>query len=242
MTGAAEASRASGPSSPSRLSRPPTPKPRPMSRSWARCLPETACLENQSEAWALPNHVEEGGELVSRQEPSLSPAVRDLFAETGLSISPDERPAAPPPVLAGQTPSIPAGERVPGGRGNRHGRRRDLSAGDPSRQFPGSRHAHRRNSPRRRRASGLQRRPAAPSPRLLQAKFMRLLRPWRMLRLSNGATNTAAAKAAARRRCAAVGDAAAAAGRRPAALARRGPLLCLSGPAAWLSPRPDRQQ
>ncbi len=60
-------------------------------------------LENQSEAWALPNHIEEG-ELVSRQEPSLSPAVRDLFAETGLSISPDERPAAPPPILAARRP------------------------------------------------------------------------------------------------------------------------------------------
>ncbi|MFI5018794.1 MAG: peptidoglycan-binding protein [Dongiales bacterium] len=60
-------------------------------------------LENQSEAWALPNHVGEG-ELVSRHEPNLSPAVRDLFAETGLSISPDERPAAPPRILAARRP------------------------------------------------------------------------------------------------------------------------------------------
>ena len=61
--------------------------------------------ENQSEAWELSNRVEEGGrEFASRREPSLSPAVRDFFAETGLTIAAGERPAAPPPVLPGRRP------------------------------------------------------------------------------------------------------------------------------------------
>ena len=71
-------------------------------RSEPRLLP---ALENQSGAWAPPSRFEEGGWAVARrQEPSLSPAAPDLSAETGLRISPDQHPAAPPPVLPARHP------------------------------------------------------------------------------------------------------------------------------------------
>ena len=68
-------------------------------------VPGGAPAENQSGAWALPNQFEEEGpKVASRQEPRLSLAAQDLFAETGLSISPDQRPAAPPSVLSARRP------------------------------------------------------------------------------------------------------------------------------------------
>ena len=122
--------------------------------------------------------------------------MRDLFAETGLSISPDERPAAPPPILAARRP--------------RSRRLSEFLAGAATAMVavaiyllvthPGNFLGHATPTVATAPAtpsSGLQRRPAS-SVATAPASEVHCgpPGPWRMLRLSNGATDTAAAKAA----------------------------------------------
>ena len=208
-----------------------------MSLSWARRPPGPACPRESIRGVGAAEPVRGRG-AGSRKPAGAQPVPRRAgpVRRDRLEHFPGPTPRCPTARSAGKTPSISPGQRVHGGRGDRPDRRRDLFAGRP---IPAISWVTPRPRSRRPLCPS-----AAPAPRSVVATAPAREAPaapaadgecfagqWRGDRSSG--------PGGPRRRCSAGGDAAAAAGRRPAPLARRSPLLRLSGPAAGF-PRETR--